>query len=186
MRELVFFLEERSTQAMLEGLLPRIVSDDKKIPFRYIVFEGKQDLERQLAKKIQGYRNKQANFFIIRDQDSGDCRKIKEGLNNICVNAGCPNVIIRIICRELESFYLADLAAVETGLEIHGIARHQRKKKFRSPDQLGSPSAELNTLTKGQYQKISGSRAIGCHLDINNDRSQSFKVLVETVRRIAG
>ncbi|HOW76959.1 MAG TPA: DUF4276 family protein [Candidatus Competibacteraceae bacterium] len=101
-----------------------------------------------------------------------------------CINAGRPNAVIRIACCELESFYLADLAAVEQGLGITGIAKRQTHQKFRTPDRLGSPSQELKKLTKGQYQKINGSRAIGLHLDTENTRSHSFKMLVEALRRI--
>lgn len=39
MKEWVFFLEELSARAMLEGLLPRIVP--QSVDVRYIVFEGK-------------------------------------------------------------------------------------------------------------------------------------------------
>ncbi len=46
MKSLVFFLEEPSARAMLEGLLPRLLPDGWLV--RYIVFEGKQDLEKQL------------------------------------------------------------------------------------------------------------------------------------------
>ncbi len=182
MRELVFLLEETSTQAMLEGLIPRILPQNKTV--RYIVFDGKQDLEKQLARKIRGYQNKNADFIVIRDQDSGDCREIKARLKTLCSTANCSKAIIRIICRELESFYLADLAAVESGLKVSGIARSQNKKKFRTPDQLGSPSDELKKLTKGEYQKISGSRAVSPYLDIKNQRSHSFKVLVETLQKV--
>jgi len=182
MRELVFFLEELSVRSMLEGLLPKIISQD--ISARFIVFEGKQDLEKQLVRRLRGYRNKEADFIVIRDQDSGDCRAIKARLSGLCAEAGCPKAMVRIACRELESFYLADLVAVEKGLGITGIARHQRNRKFRAPDRLGSPSQELKALTKGRYQKISGSRAIGSHLDPANGRSHSFKLLVATVRRL--
>ncbi|MFC3564278.1 AAA family ATPase [Xanthomonas dyei] len=47
MRELVFLLEEPSARAMLESLLPRILSDD--IKYRLIAFEGKQDLEKTIG-----------------------------------------------------------------------------------------------------------------------------------------
>lgn len=183
MRELVFFLEEFSAQAMLEGFLPKFVP--RSISIRYIVFDGKQDLEKQLVRRLRGYRNKEADFVVIRDQDSGDCQMIKARLEKLCIDAGCPKTVVRIACRELESFYLADLLAVEKGLGITGIARHQGSKKFRAPDRLGSPSQELKVLTKGRYQKISGSRAIGHHLDPANSRSHSFTVLVEAVRRMA-
>ena len=45
MRELVFLLEEMSARALLESLLPRVLS--QQVAHRLIPFEGKQDLERQ-------------------------------------------------------------------------------------------------------------------------------------------
>ena len=183
MTELVFLLEEASTQAMLEGLLPKILPPDM-MP-RYIPFEGKSDLEKQLVKKVRGYRNQGAQFIVVRDQDSHpDCKAIKAKLVRLCQEAGKPAALVRIVCRELESFYLADLAAVERGLELSGIAKHQHKRKFRNPDYLGSPSRELAILTKGRYQKIGGSRAIGPWLDPDNTRSDSFRNFVSGIRRI--
>jgi hypothetical protein len=185
MSELVFMLEEPSARAMLEGLLPKVLPVEV-VP-RYIVFEGKQDLEKQLVRKIRGYRNLNARFVVLRDQDSNpDCKAIKTKLSELCRQAGKPTALVRIACRELESFYLGDLAAVEQGLEITGIVRHQLNKLFREPDRLGSPSKELKTLTKGLYQKVSGSRDIGPHLDINNTRSDSFRNLIAGIRRVAG
>lgn len=76
MTELVFLHEEESAKAMLEGLLPRILPPE--IHHRLIPFEGKQDLERQLLRKIRSYRNPQAHFIVMRDQGSHvDCRELK-------------------------------------------------------------------------------------------------------------
>ena len=47
MSELVFMLEEQSARAMLEGLLPKLLPAE--VTPRYVVFEGKQDLEKQLV-----------------------------------------------------------------------------------------------------------------------------------------
>lgn len=183
MRELVFLLEETSAQTMLEGLLPKLLPEGTTV--RYLVFEGKSDLEKQLVRKVKGYRNLEARFVVLRDQDSApDCIAIKAKIASLCVSAGKPDALVRIACRELESFYLADLAAVENGLEIHGLAKRQGHRKFRSPDYLGSPSKELEMLTKGRYQKVGGSRAIGLWLDPNNTRSDSFRNLVSGIRRI--
>lgn len=91
---------------------------------------------------------------------------------------------MRIACRELEAYYLADLHAVEQGLSIKKLARQQGYAKFRDPDHLGSPSKELETLTRGEYQKVSGSRLIGEFLDPDNERSSSFKNLVREIRRM--
>ena len=54
MKELIFLVEERSAKAMLESLLPRILKTD--IQFRCIPFEGKQDLEKQLTRRIRAYQ----------------------------------------------------------------------------------------------------------------------------------
>ena len=38
-------------------------------------------------------------------------------------------------------------------------------------------------LEKNEYQKVSGSRKIGPHLNLTNHRSNSFRVFVEGIRR---
>ncbi len=184
MTELVFCLEEDSAKAMLEGMLPRLLPVDKFV-FKFIVFQGKQDLEKQLSRKLRGYCNIDARFVVLRDQDSNpNCLEVKKKLVNLCVQAGKPEALVRIACRELESFYLADLLAVELGLGLPGLAKLQLRKKFRSPDYLGSPSRELATLTKGKYQKVGGSRSIGKHMQIDNERSDSFRSLISGIRRL--
>ncbi|WP_082139916.1 DUF4276 family protein [Desulfovibrio sp. TomC] len=183
MRELVFLLEEESAKGMLEGLLPRIVPPG--IVCRCIPFEGKQDLKRQLVRKIKYYQNRDAFFVVMRDRDSHpDCIALKAEFKSLCSEAGKPDALIRIACCELESFYLADLQAVEKGLGLTGLVRLQGKAKFRAPDTILSPSKELDVLTGGRYQKVGGSRAIGLLLDPENTRSTSFKHLVSGIRRV--
>lgn len=185
MNELVFLLEGQSEEEMLRGLLPRMFPGTG-IQFRFIPFQGKQDLEKQLVRRLRGYVNPRARFVVIRDQDAHpDCKAVKKSLVDLCVQAGKPDALVRIACREVETFFLADLNAVELGLEIQGLSKRQQSKKFRSPDYLGSPSKELATLTHGRYQKVGGSRQIGKHLDIANVRSESFMQLVTGIRRLA-
>ncbi len=93
--------------------------------------------------------------------------------------------MVRIACRELETFYIADLAAVEAALGLANLARHQGTRKFRTPDAIASPSSELVRLTRGRYQKVGGSRAIGRYLDTENTRSPSFRALIAGIRRLA-
>lgn len=184
MKELVFLLEEPSAKAMLETLLPRFLYKDTQ--FRCIPFEGKQDLEKQLTHKIRAYQNNNARFIVLRDQDSNpDCVELKRKLLNLCDASGkADRCLVRIACKELETFYLADLQAVEHGLELHNIARKQRNSKFRNPDNLGNPSQELRLLTNNRYEKVAGSREIGKHLNIENERSKSFRNLILAIRRM--
>ncbi|MEQ1804334.1 MAG: DUF4276 family protein [Burkholderiaceae bacterium] len=184
MKELVFLLEEESAKAMLQELLPRFL--DPGVHPRLIAFEGKQDLEKQIVKRMRGYANPNARFIVLRDQDSApDCRKIKAKLKRLCANAGRAAVtLVRIACRELEAFYLADLQAVESALGLSGLLRHQNAARFRDVDRVENPSHELTRLTKGAYQKVSGSRRLGQHLSIDNERSASFRNLIAGVRRM--
>ncbi|MCW8198837.1 DUF4276 family protein [Verminephrobacter aporrectodeae subsp. tuberculatae] len=184
MRELVFLLEEASAKALLEGLLPRIL--DHRILPRLIAFDGKQDLEKQLVRRLRSYLNPDARFLVLRDQDSApDCIKVKKKLTGLCATAGRQAVsLVRIACRELESMYLADLRAVEIALAVPGLAKRQSSAKFRHPDRLESPGRKLAKLANGEYQKISGSRLLGRHLDTANERSASFRNLVRGIRRL--
>ncbi len=184
--ELVFLLEEESARALLEALLPRLISP--LITPRFITFEGKQDLEKQLFHRLRGYRNPRARFLILRDQDSApDCRTVKARLWGKCVEAGRADVsLVRIACRTLETFYLADLAAVELAMGQRGLQAQQAKKKFRAPDYLESPDHELRKLTRQAYQKVRDSRLLGTCLDLDNKRSVSFQNLVRGIKRLEG
>jgi hypothetical protein len=182
MMMLVFFLEEPSAEEMLKGVLPKILP--KHVVPRYIVFEGKQDLEKQLERRLKHWKTPNTRFLVMRDQDSGDCRVIKQKLLNKCGAAERPDTIVRIACHELESFYLGDLRAVETGLGLNGLSKLQKKRKYRAPDNLPNPAQELISLTKRFYQKVSGSRAIGPHLDLKTNFSHSFNVLFRTIEHI--
>ena len=186
MKELVFFLEEESAKALLEGLLPRLVPPESPIHPRFVVFEGKRDLDRQLEKKLRGYLNPRARFIVVRDQDRADCREVKRSLVTICRRAGRPSTKVRIACRELEAFYLGDLQAVESALGVRGLAAKQNLPRFRNPDQLQSPSLELVKLTSRRYHKVAGSRAIAPHLNLQRPGSHSFRHLLQAIRASVG
>lgn len=185
MRELVFCLEEESARVLLEHVVRLLVPEEIQISKRFIVFEGKQDLDKQLPRKLTAYLNPHAIFVILRDQDMGDCFQIKNQLIALCKKSGRPDAIVRIACRELEAFYLGDLRAVELGLGVSGLVAKQTKARFRIPDQLPYPSRELRKLTANRYQKIASSRAIAPHLDLVRPRSRSFHHLLQSVRLAA-
>ena len=184
MRKLVFFLEEQSASEMLENFLPRLLDEDTD--FLCIPFEGKQDMEKQLKRKLRNWKMPNCYFVVMRDQDSADCVDVKQKLVGICHQAGRPNTLVRVVCRELESWYLGDLRAVEAGLEQSGLAKLQNKRKYRNPDVLQNAKQELKKLTKEIYQPIDGSRKIGQHLSLKSNRSKSFNVFVSGVRQLIG
>ena len=126
MRQIVFLLEEPSAKEMLKGILPKIVPETIRI--YYDVFQGKQGLEKRLPIRLRGWRNPDTLFVVLRDQDSGNCITIKNNLFQKCTEAGKADVLVRIACRELESFYLGDLKAVAQAIGPPNIARQQKKQ----------------------------------------------------------
>lgn len=185
MKEIVFLVEGEAERCLLDTFLPRLLPAG--IGHRVIPFQGKQDMEKRMALRIRCYLNPQARFLVLRDQDShADCVALKRSLQERCVGTRREtHCLVRIACTELETFYLADLAAVSQALGIPGLERQQFKSKFRDPDSLGSPSRELRALTKNRYEKRDGSARIGRHLALDNARSPSFRHLVAGIRRLS-
>jgi hypothetical protein len=182
MTEIVFFLEERSAEEMLYGLMPKLLPEGDS--FRCIVFEGKADLEKKLEKKMRHYLKPGAKFIVLRDQDSGDCMAIKRRFLEICNASGRLDYLVRIACHELESWYLGDLEAVEAGLGIPNLSALQNKASYRDPDRLNNAKQELQRLTKNVYVTVSGSRDISPHLNPDRNKSQSFMCFVAGIKRL--
>ena len=177
---LVFLLEEPSMRYCLEGLLPRLAPD---LEYVLVPHEGKQDLEKSIPTKLRGWKYPEDQFVIVRDQDSGDCVTIKEDLVHLCQEVGKEPALVRIACRELESWFLGDLAAVEQATKTKNLAKLQGKQSYRDPDRLGSPSQELKRLVSG-YSKTRGARDIGKVLSLEGNTSKSYRVFVSGIRRV--
>lgn len=137
-----------------------------------------------MIRRMRGYQVPGARFVVLRDQDTEDCQTVKTKLKRKCEEANHPEAIVRIACRELESWYLADLAAVENALDRRGLQNLQNKRHYRTPDRIVSPARTLMRIVPS-YQKVGGSRAIGPHLDLSNTRSRSFEHFVAAVRGLA-
>lgn len=181
MKQLVFLLEEPSMREVLRVILPAILPSE--ISFLLIVHEGKQDLERSIPRKLRAWQNPEARFVIMRDQDAADCEILKQHLLTLCETAGRTDCLVRIVCRELESWFLGDLNAVSQAFSLPKLSKLQEKEKFRFPDRLGNAATELRKLVRG-YQKVSGARTIAQHLDISSNHSKSFQVFLAGLQQL--
>ncbi|MBI5119899.1 MAG: DUF4276 family protein [Rhodospirillales bacterium] len=183
MKELVVLVEEESMKRTLDILLPTLLPEDVYI--RVIPHQGKSDLEASVPRKLRAWTNPQAKFIVMRDNDGGDCKKLKGKLSALCSSGGRPETLIRIVCQELESWFLGDLAAVEkSGISPdRNIARKQGKKTYKDPDRLGNAKEELRRIAPS-YMPRTGSHAIAPHMSLDSNRSKSFQVFVGGVRRM--
>ncbi|GHV69237.1 hypothetical protein FACS1894199_17650 [Bacteroidia bacterium] len=109
--------EEPSMEYFLRGALPTILPDDYALDVNCFIrpHNGKSDLKRSIPKKMRAYPHYPypVKILIVHDQDSNDCKLLKQELINLCGNTGVP-FIIRIACRELENWYLGDMTAIES------------------------------------------------------------------------
>ncbi len=183
MKSLVICLEEFSARVFLEILLPTII-DVSEWDIIYLVFEGKQDLMKNLPRRLKTWQNSHSQFLILRDQDSENCIQLKQRISKICLENGKPNALIRIACHELETFYLGDLRAVSQGLNCSHLEKLQNTSAYRAPDSISNAKQQLKKITHGTYREVGGSRSISAYLDINNNRSQSFRQLVVGIQRL--
>ena len=182
MSQLVFLLEEPSMESFLITLLPKLIPND--IPYKLITHRGKQDLEKSIPKKVRVSSWKpEPIFVIVRDQDSGDCKKIKEKLIELCDNKNGYKHCVRIVCRELESWYLGDLKAVSKAYNMDKLSKLQEKQKFRDPDKLNNASAELEILVSDS-RKVERARKIASFINLENNRSHSFNVFIEGIKKV--
>lgn len=168
----------------LDGFLPRIIPSN--MSFQVISHEGKSDLQKSIPRKLKAWKEPGVEFIILMDQDSGDCLQIKQKLQNLCHEGHRPDTLIRIVCRELESWFMGDLEALDEALGIN-LKRSENRALKRVPDTVESPSHELERLVPS-FQKRATARAIAPLLKVTpqNNRSTSFGYFIEGIARKAG
>ena len=117
MRHLVFLLEGPSEKEALEAWVPTLLPPG--VQSHFIVFEGKQDMERRMALKLRHWMQPDSRFIVLRDQDSADCTDVKAALLARCTESGrAADCIVRIACHELESFFLGDCSMTRSELAL--------------------------------------------------------------------
>lgn len=177
---LVFMVEERSMKELLDRLLPRILP--QHVSYLIIAHEGKTDLQKSIPIKLRAWNIPGDRFVIVQDQDSADCRELKGKLKRLCTEAGKPDVLIRIVCHELETWFLGDLLALEHAFHIKGLTSKQKSLKYRDPDALNNAAQELKKMVS-EYQKINGARAVGAYIHIDQNCSRSFQAFISGLRQ---
>jgi hypothetical protein len=177
----VFLLEEPSMEAALDDLLRREIPPERYV---LIAHEGKRDLDASIPRKLRAWREPGMRFVVVRDSHSEECKRLKARLKQLCARARRPDTLVRIVCRELESWFLGDLQAVADAFGQPRILRHIKRRAFQDPDSLTNACEELLKLVPG-YQKRGGARAIAPRMLPERNRSHSFGVFWESVCDLA-
>lgn len=181
--KIVFLLEEKSMEAFLDGLLPRILPAD--IEYQLIPHNGKKDLEKSIPKKLRGWNEPgDIRFVILHDQDGCNCKALKRNLVSLCQCTSRP-VLIRIPCQELEAWYFGDTHALAEAYDNPHLETLSSRKQYRVPDLIPSPKEELYRIIP-EHQQIEGAKRIAPHMRISENSSTSFQIFVSGIRKLTG
>ena len=184
------YVEEPSARRALEGLLPRFLCHDDT--FHVNTFRSKGDLLQKMPDRLRGYSTwlpSDWRIVILVDQDSDDCKRLKRRIMQAANNAKISDrVLVRIVVEELEAWWFGDIPALRTIYPRvpSGLAA---KARYRDPDAItgGTWEALDRELRKAGYRQGLNkgylSEAIVPHLDINANRSRSFQVFRDGIRR---
>lgn len=178
-------VEEASMEECLRNLLPKVVPENWKLDENYFIrkHQGKSDLKKSIRSKLPVYNNwhEPIAVIILHDQDSADCKILKHELVQLSSSFRKP-LLIRIVCRELESWYLGDLNAIEQAYPKFKSKNFRNKHNLRFPDHLNAKEYLKKILP--EYREIVSSREISKYMAIAENRSVSFQNFIRGIGKI--
>lgn len=180
MARIEILVEEPSMAEFLRIILPNLLPAEWVIDNNIFIrkHQGKSDLRKSIPVKLKAFSHwhEPIGFIIMQDQDSNDCRLLKQELIDLCSPHKNIPTLIRIVCRELESWYIGDMEAIQKAYPEFKARTYSSKSKFRNPD-LCNAKDELKKILPA-YQETSAARNITPHISINTNRSESFRQFV--------
>ena len=197
-QHLEFLVEERSMEAFLLALLPRLLPRDRT--FQVHVFQGKRDLLQKLESRLRGYArwlSDDCRIVVMVDRDNDECHALKAQLEEAAGRAGLLSrsrateypwqLVNRVVIEELEAWYFGDWDAVRAAYP-RVSATIPNKAPYRVPDAIvgGTWEAFERILKRRGYfttglRKAEAARAIATHIDPARNRSQSFGLFVDAI-----
>lgn len=182
---IIFLLEEPSMKTLLQGLLPRLYPHWREAEhFLCLAHEGKSDLDLSIPRKLSAWRTPHDRFVIVRDNDNANCSEIKSKILKMCAQNGRPDTLVRLVCQELEAWYLGDLSALASAFKQAKLNTPKYAKRFSKPDEWQKPSVEIAHLIP-EFQKGSGAHLMSNYLDITGiNKSISFQVFIKGLQKI--
>ena len=139
-------------RVLLDGLLPRLFPG---LSFQCVPHDGKGDLERSIPRKLRGWLEPGVRFAVVRDNDGGDCRALKERLRGLCRAGRRDDTLVRIVCQELEAWYLGEPDALADAFGRDGLRRIGQQARFREPAAVRRPTEAVEQLVP-EFQKVRG------------------------------
>lgn len=200
---LEIIVEELSAERALRLLLPALVGPS--VDYEVRTFRGKADLLKKLPARLAGYatyvRHSDTRIVVLVDRDDDDCLALKKRLVEMAERAGLisveksvsvPLVLNRIAVEELEAWFFGDFPALRAAYPRVPSSLGDRSA-YRDPDEVsgGTWEALEHVLQKHGYHrgglaKAAAATEIAVHMDVEHNRSHSFRVFRDGIRRLTG
>ena len=197
MMQVEILVEEQSAEEALRHLLPKLLKNRARA--KVINLGSKYRLLKVLPERLAAYGHRIASgeplrVVVLVDRDDDDCEQLKAELERMAVAAGLSTksapaadgqfvVLNRIVIEELESWFIGDPSALRKAFtSLPKI--EQNAGIFRNPDNGGSWEAlhrflKKHGIYKSSFPKIDASRRIAPHMNVEQNRSRSFRVFVD-------
>lgn len=188
-----FLLEEPSSEAFLQGILPKLLPAE--CSWKPIAFQGKTALLGNLEARLRAYRHwipDDWRIVVLLDEDREDCHGLKVRMEDAARAAGFPTksrpdaggrfiVLNRISVEELEAWFFGDITALVAAYP--GVSPHLgNRAAYRDPDAIAGgtwEAIERELQRVGYYAgglpKIELARTIAAHMDPARNSSDSFR-----------
>jgi hypothetical protein len=188
-----FLVEEASTEIALKEIVPKIIGNVHT--FKIHNFQNKDRLLKRLPERMKAYANfipDDLRIVILVDEDRSNCQELKKKLcdaTSIVTQKKGNIVLHRIVVEELESWFIGDVAAIRAEYEKIP-ASLSKQAKFRDPDAIkGGTWEELDKILKKYgyetgLQKMDFAQKVSPHMDVENNKSRSFQVFRDGLRRM--
>ncbi|MGA2044649.1 MAG: DUF4276 family protein [Roseiarcus sp.] len=178
-RDIIVFVEEPSASEIARAVAAKLGLLERVTILKH---QGAGDLERSFGNKIANDPIEGAKFLILRDADNQDCQGLKHRLSELVPSNKRERTIVRIVCQELEAWYLAQPAALA---KAGSLASEIPRSRLRgNVDALADPKRLFLRHAHNRGQ-IEHARRIGPLLDIESTRSASFGHFVSGLRKLA-
>jgi hypothetical protein len=198
-----FLVEERSAEAALVNLLPKILGPTTS--YRIHVHQGKLDLLDNLGRRLKGYSSwlpDNWRIVVLVDADRDDCHRLKRRMTEIARSAGLAtkqdsltgrfHVLNRLAIEELEAWFFGDVTALSAAYPRVPVTLAQRAR-YRHSDAIvgGTWEALERELQRVGYfrsglAKITAARNISQYMVPERNTSKSFQVFRDGLRGMCG
>ena len=194
-------VEDQSGEIAVGHILKKILGGNGSVhSWRIHRYKGISHLLKDLPSTLQAFGNSlddSSAVVVVVDSDDRDCIKFKQDLLNV-LNA-CnprPSTLFRIAIEEGEAWLLGDRAAVKSA---YPNATDEVLNRYVQDSICGTwevladaihPSGASQLKALGYpiagIAKCDWARNIAPHMDVDKNKSKSFQVFRDGVRKLAG